>query len=102
MNSASDAVAELEDIAAELERLPEDKITPALNEAGERVLKVLSRFSDQLSTVRGARMLISGVIAVVLGGAGFSAITAYGMSLAFWEGKDAFLKALELLSKRKK
>ena len=47
-------------------------------------------------------MLISGLISVVIGGAGYSAIAAFGMSLAFWEGKEAFLKAIEIFSKRKK
>ena len=101
INSASDTVAELESIAEELERMPDDKIPPALQETAEKFLKVLSRFADQLATVRGARMLISGIIAVVLGGAGFSAISAFGMSLAFWEGKEAFLKALAALTERK-
>jgi len=102
LNSTSDAVLELENIAKDLEEVPEDKIAPALQETAIKFLKILSRLADQLATVRGARMLISGVISVVLGGAGFSAITAFGISLAFWEGKEAFLKAIEFLSKRKK
>lgn len=102
INSASQTVGELESIANDLEQAPDDKISPALQETVEKVLAVLSRLADQLASVRGARMLISGAIAIVLGGAGFSAVTAFGMSLAFWEGKDAFLKALSVLSKRKK
>jgi hypothetical protein len=102
INSAADTVAELEDIAGTLQSASDENLPQALNETAEKFLKVLARFADQLATVRGARMLIAGIIAVVLGGTGVSAITAYGMSLAFWEGRDAFVKAIELLAKRKK
>jgi hypothetical protein len=102
INSAAETAIELDDIAGELEQIPEDKLTPALQETVEKFLKVLSRFADQLATIRGSRMLISGLISVVIGGAGYSAIAAFGMSLAFWEGKEAFLKAIELFNKRKK
>jgi hypothetical protein len=61
INSAADTVVELESIAEELERIPDEKIPPALQETAEQFLKVLSRFADQLATVRGARMLISGI-----------------------------------------
>jgi hypothetical protein len=102
INSAAETAIELEDIAKELEQIPEDKLVPALQETVDKFLKVLSRFADQLATIRGSRMLISGLISVVIGGAGYSAIAAFGMSLAFWEGKEAFLKAIEIFNKRKK
>jgi hypothetical protein len=41
------------------------------------------------------------LISVVLGGAEYSAVTVIAISLAFWEGKEAFLKAIELLTKKK-
>jgi hypothetical protein len=102
INSAAETAIELEDIAKELEQIPEDKLVPALQETADKFLKVLSRFADQLGTIRGSRMLISGLISVVIGGAGYSGIAAFGMSLAFWEGKEAFLKAIEIFGKRKK
>ena len=101
INSAMDTIVELENIARDLALVPEDRIGPALQGTVESFLKILARFSNQLATVRGSRMLISGLISVVLGGAGFSAVTAFGMSLAFWEGKEAFLKAIELVAKKK-
>ncbi len=101
INSASDAIAELEIIAEELERVPDDQTPSALRETAEKFLKILARFADQLSTVRGSRMLISGIVSLVVGGAGFNAVAAYGMSLAFWEGKETFLKATEMLFKKK-
>lgn len=102
INSASEAIAELEQIATELETIPDEQTPSALRETAEKFLKILARFADQLSTVRGSRMLISGIIALVVGGAGFNAVTAYGMSLAFWEGKEPFLKAIQALFKKPK
>jgi hypothetical protein len=101
INSAMDTIVELENIAHELERVPEDKIVPALQATVEGFLKILARFNSQLASIRGSRMLISGLISVVLGGAGYSAVTVFAISLAFWEGKEAFLKAVELLAKKK-
>ena len=67
LNSAADTVAELEDIATELEELSEKEGARHLHETALKFLRVLSRFADQLSSVRGSRMLISGIIGVVLG-----------------------------------
>jgi hypothetical protein len=101
INSAMDTIIELENIAHELEQVPEDKIGPALESTVDGFLKILARFSSQLASIRGSRMLISGLISVVLGGAGYSAVAVFAISLAFWEGKEAFLKAVELMAKRK-
>jgi hypothetical protein len=69
INSAGEAVNELEAIAKELKAVEDDKTSSALKEAADKVLNVLSRILDQLATVRGSRMAISGAIALVLGGA---------------------------------
>lgn len=95
-------IAELEAIANDLDKVPEDKIGPALQPTVENFLQILVRFSGQLATMRGSRMLISGVISAVLGGAGFSAAAVFALSLAFWEGKEAFLKAFEKHGKSKR
>ena len=102
INSAGDAVADLHAIAKELRAAEDDKTPSALKEAGNAALEVLLKILDQLSTVRGARMAISGTIALVIGGAGWPAVTALAVALSFWEGKDAFLKALNALPGRKK
>lgn len=99
INSAIETAIELESIAKELEELPEEKVPAALKETADAFLRVLLRVADQLATIRGARMLISGLVSVVLAGAGFSAVAVFGLSLAFWEGKEASLKAIEALKK---
>jgi nucleoside 2-deoxyribosyltransferase len=99
-NTTGDAIAELQAIAEELKSVKDAETPSALKEAVDKALKVLLQIMDQLSTVRGSRMAISGTIALVVGGAGWSAVTALGLGLAFWEGKEAFLKAMEKLGKK--
>jgi hypothetical protein len=102
INSATETALELEDVAKELEAVPEEEINSAVQATAEKFLRILWRFADQLSTIRGSRMLISGLISVVLAGAGVSAVTAFGLCLAFWEGKEVFLKAIESYKARRK
>jgi DNA segregation ATPase FtsK/SpoIIIE-like protein len=96
-NTTGDAIAELQAIAEELKSVENVETPSALKEAADKALKVLLQIVDQLGTVRGSRMAISGTIALVVGGAGWLAVTALGLGLAFWEGKDAFLKSMEKL-----
>jgi hypothetical protein len=105
VNSAADAVSELLAIAEELKIADDDQTPSALKEAGKKALQVLIRIADQLASVRGSRIAISGALALILGGSGWPAVTAFGVGLAFWEGKEAFLKAVDAIwrkqSKRK-
>jgi hypothetical protein len=102
INSTSDVVASLEQIANELEEVNEDRTPTALKDAGEKLLKILSRVADQLATVRGSRIIVAGIISLVLGGAGYSALTIYGLTLAFWQGPEIFSKAIDAMTKQKK
>jgi hypothetical protein len=102
INSAADIVADLEKIASDLEALEDAETPSAIREAGEQILKILSRVTDQLATVKGSRVVIAGIIAVVLGGTGLSALTIYTITLAFWQGPETFTKAIDALTKRKK
>lgn len=100
-NTTGDAIAELQAIAEQLKSVEDVETPSALKEAADKALKVLLQIMDQLGTVRGSRMAISGTIAFVVGGAGWPAVTALGLGLAFWEGKEAFLKAMEKLGKKR-
>jgi nucleoside 2-deoxyribosyltransferase len=101
INSAGDVVASLQKIAADLEAIEDEKTPSAMKEAGEKVLKVLSRIGDQLATVKGSRIIVAGIISLVLGGAGYPGATIYGLTLAFWQGPEIFSKAIEAMTKRK-
>lgn len=99
-NTTGDAVVELQAIAEQL-KAAEDVETPsALREAGDKALKVLFQIMDQLGTVRGSQFAISGTIALIVGGTGLPAVAALGLGLAFWEGKEAFQKAMEKWSSK--
>lgn len=102
INSAAEIVASLDKIATDLEAVEDEKTSSAMREAGEKVLKILSRIADQLATVKGSRIIVAGIISFVLGGAGYSAFTIYGITLAFWQGPEVFTKAIEAIAKRKK
>jgi RNA polymerase-interacting CarD/CdnL/TRCF family regulator len=102
INSAAEIVASLHKIATDLEAVQDDKTPSAMKEAGEKVLKILSRIADQLATVRGSRIIVAGIISLVIGGAGYPAFTVYGLTLAFWQGPEIFSKAIEAMAKRKK
>jgi nucleoside 2-deoxyribosyltransferase len=102
INSTSDVVASLEQIANDLDQV-DDKQTPsAMKEAGEKLLKIISRVADQLASVRGSRIIVAGIISLVLGGAGYSALTIYGLTLAFWQGPEMFSKAIDALTRQPK
>jgi hypothetical protein len=102
INSAAEIVASLQKIATDLEGIEDDKTQSAMREAGEKVLKVLSRIADQLATVRGSRIIVAGIISLVLGGAGYPGATIYALTLAFWQGPEMFSKAIDAFTKRKK
>ena len=102
INSAGEAVASLRKIASELQAIEDEKTHSAAKDAGEKVLKVLSRIADQLATVKGSRIIVAGIVSLVLGGAGYSGLTIYGLTLAFWQGPEMFAKAIDAMTKRKK
>jgi hypothetical protein len=102
INSVGDIIASLQKIAADLEAVENEKTPLAMKEAGEKVLKILSRIADQLATVKGSRIIVAGIISLVLGGAGYSAFTIYGITLAFWQGPEVFTKAIKAITKRDK
>lgn len=100
INSAGDIVASLQKISTDLETIEDENAPSAVKDAGEKVLKVLSRIADQLATVKGSRIIVAGIISLVLGGAGYPALTIYGLTLAFWQGPEIFSKAIEAVAKR--
>jgi hypothetical protein len=99
-NTAADAIAELLAIAEELKSVEDTETPSALKEAADRTLKVLLRIMDQLGTVRGSRIAISGAIAFIVGGAGWPAFAAFSIGLAYWEGRETFSKALDRFLKK--
>jgi hypothetical protein len=95
INSLSDEVQQLRDISQEIRALSD----PSLKDVATRALRILTHLFDALGTQQGAQVIIAGAVAGILGAVGWPAVTAYGLSLAVWQGKDAFMAALSNLPK---
>jgi hypothetical protein len=100
INSLGDTVAELVQISQDLKNVADDSNNSVLQEASERALKVLFAILDELSSVPGARMAITGAVSLIVGGSGASSVTAFSAGLAFWFGKDIFAKFISTWGKR--
>jgi hypothetical protein len=100
INSVSGGVEELIAIAEELKNQPDENNPSRLQEAADRSLRVIFALLDELSSQPGARLTITGAVSLIVGGAGFSGASAFGAGLAFWYGKDAFTKFIDVWGKR--
>lgn len=100
INSVSQGVDELVAIAAELRALPDESSPSRLQDAGDKALNVVSAIFDELSSQPGARMAISGALALIIGGTGVSGVAAFSAGLAFWYGKDAYKTWMTAWGKR--
>jgi hypothetical protein len=90
INSVSESVDELVAIAEELKKQSDENHPARLQEAGDKALKVVFTLLDELATQEGARLAITGALALIVGGSGASGAAAFSAGLAFWYGKDAF------------
>jgi hypothetical protein len=98
INSVGETVDELKAIAEELRQAPDDAIAGALKAAAVSALDAVAAIFDQLATVKGSRILISGILASLLGGLGWPSAAAFGLALAGWQDKATFLRALEIIA----
>lgn len=93
INSVGEIISELELIAAELNR-PEAPAS-ALQTLIYNALQAIAKSFDQLKAAKGGRIVIAGIIAALVGGSGWPAATVYALTLAFWQDKATFVKAIE-------
>jgi hypothetical protein len=99
INSLQQHVEELEQISVDLET---DSISSkGVPEAAEKALKIIARLLDVLGSRKGAEIIIAGSMAGILSLGGWQAASVYLLTLASLKGKDAFLKALEKLGKKR-
>jgi hypothetical protein len=99
INSAGEQVQELRAISQEIRGLPDD--TSALKDVAARALPILTHLFDALGTERGAQVIIAGATAGILAAGGWSSVAVYGLTLAAWQGKEAFIAALKALVRNK-
>jgi hypothetical protein len=100
INSVSASVDELVAIADELKTLPDENSPSRLQEAADKSLKVIFALLDEISSQPGARMAITGAIALIVGGTGAPGAGAFSAGLAFWYGKEVFTKWIAAWRKR--
>ena len=92
INSVSEHVQKLREIGQEVRDLPNS--TPSLKDVATHALPVLTHLFDALGTHQGAQVIIAGAVAGILGAGGWPSVAIYGLTLAAWQGKDAFMAAL--------
>jgi hypothetical protein len=97
INSATEYVEQLRTIATEAKNLPDNEA--AIRAIAGKVLSILSRLLDTLGTNEGAQILIAGAVTGILGAGGWPSAIIFGLSLAVWQGKEAFLAALGQIPK---
>jgi hypothetical protein len=99
INSAGEQVQQLRAISQEIRGLPDD--TSALKDVAARALPILTHLFDALGTERGAQVIIAGATAGILAAGGWPSVAVYGLTLAAWQGKEAFITALKALVRNK-
>jgi hypothetical protein len=97
INSASDHVQRLREIGRDIRDLSDE--VSSFKDVAARVLPVLSSLFEALGTQQGAQVIVAGAVAGVLGAGGWPSVAIYGLTLAAWKGKDAFIAALDKLAK---
>jgi hypothetical protein len=68
----------------------------------DKALKILGSLDQIIGSSRLGKLIISGALAGMVTGGGLPAAIVFGLSLAVWEGPDAFKNALkDYFSKRR-
>jgi hypothetical protein len=97
LNSIGQHIDEIVAVAAELRRVPDKETPGAIKSSALKVLELLGSMADELKSQKGARFAIAGIVALLVGGTGIAGVSALAIGLAFFQGEDAFKKALEVL-----
>ena len=92
INSLNEQVEQLRGISEEIRGFPDD--TSALQDAAMRALSILTRLFDTLGTRRGAQVIIAGATAGILMAGGWPSAVIFALTLAVWQGKEAFIAAV--------
>jgi hypothetical protein len=93
INSLGHVISQLDDVIGKI-----DTENFSLNDRvglAREALSVVSGIFDALGTREGARVIIAGAVAGIIAALGWQSLAAYGITLAAWQGKDSFLKAVE-------
>jgi hypothetical protein len=97
INSLTQQVEELQNISRELRatfsRHPSEIASP--KDFALRALRILTNLFDSLGSQRGAQIIIAGAVTGILMAGGWPSAAIFALTLAVWQGKDAFQATLE-------
>jgi hypothetical protein len=97
INSLYEHAEKLRALSAEL-RTPRRSFSPTTLKADSTsALQILTAVYEALGSSHGAKVIIAGAVAGILSIGGWPAVTAYSITLAAWQGKDAFIAAVKRL-----
>ncbi len=99
INSIHEEIADLERICLELDM--SSSANPPDKSILDKLLPIFERLFDELGSERGAQVIISGAVAGLVSLAGVPALAAYSLTLAVWQGKDAFIAAAKAIASSK-
>ncbi|MEM8795521.1 MAG: hypothetical protein AAGE61_08140 [Pseudomonadota bacterium] len=99
INTTSEIVEELDEIAEEL--LGEIGNETRIAELSDKILLVFGRVFDALDSQDGAKILVAGAVAGLVGLGGWTAVTVYTLTMAAWQGKQAFIEAVKAMGRKK-
>jgi hypothetical protein len=102
INSLSEHVGELQKISDELrQQTDEDSPPSSAKSVALQTLPILTNLFDALGSKQGAQVVIAGAVGGIMSAGGWPAVTTYALTLAVWQGKDAFMLALDRLLPKK-
>jgi hypothetical protein len=102
INSLSDDVQKLHEISEEVKHLPNSAEPTSIRTVAARALPILTNLFDALGSKHGAQVIIAGAVGGIMSAGGWPAVTVYVLTLAVWQGKDAFMLALDNIFSQKK
>jgi hypothetical protein len=105
LNSTADITGELKDISSSLRNGFDQEQISSKESAGEYLkgfLIAVAKLYDYIENSRMASVVVCGAVTAILGCTGWSATFSMGLTLAAWQGKDAFLATVSKLPGPKK
>jgi hypothetical protein len=82
--------------------LPNSAEPTSIRTVAARALPILTNLFDALGSKHGAQVIIAGAVGGIMSAGGWPAVTVYVLTLAVWQGKDAFMLALDNIFSQKK
>ncbi|MCW5746043.1 MAG: hypothetical protein KIT36_07585 [Alphaproteobacteria bacterium] len=94
-NEAGEQAAALEELSREI-GASLDSSPDRVDQLFDKALAIVASLFGVLASRPGAKLMIAGIVAILVGGTGWPAAAALSISYAALNGREAFLKALDV------